>query len=216
MRVGVNLVYATNARVKHLIVATGNSHKTGEIRAMLGERWLVEDLKAHPHLPSPVEDGDTFEANARIKALAISAALPDALVLSDDSGLEVDVLGGEPGVISARYAGEPSNDANNRERLKRELRAKIAAGAAQPFTGRFHCCMVLAEKGDILGIFDGAVEGQLLLEEEGAGGFGYDPLFVPDGHGHSFGVLPADTKNQLSHRARALAKVKDWLVKRGS
>jgi len=216
LAVGVTSNYARNGRVKHLIVATGNAHKTAEIRAMLGEGWVVDDLKAYPHLPSPVEDGDTFEANAQIKALAISAALPDALVLSDDSGLEVDVLGGEPGVISARYAGEPSHDANNRERLKRELRAKISSGAAQPFTGRFHCCMVLAEKGAVLGVFHGAVEGRLLLEEEGAGGFGYDPLFVPDGHEHSFGVLPGDTKNQLSHRARALAKVKDWLVKRAS
>jgi XTP/dITP diphosphohydrolase len=200
--------------VKHLIVATGNSHKTGEIRAMLGKGWIVEDLKTHPHLPTPVEDGATFEANARIKALAISAALPDAMVLSDDSGLEVDVLGGEPGVISARYAGEPSNDANNRARLKRELCAKLSSGSDRPFTGRFHCCMVLAERGAVLAVFDGTVEGRLLLEEEGEGGFGYDPLFVPDGHGHSFGVLPAGIKNQLSHRARALAKAKQWLEQR--
>jgi XTP/dITP diphosphohydrolase len=200
--------------VKSLIVATGNSHKTGEIRSMLGQGWHVEDLKSHPHLPVPVEYGDTFEANAKIKALAISRALPEALVLSDDSGLEVDALDGEPGVWSARYAGESATNADNRERLKRELAIKIFAGASPPFTGRFRCCMVLAKGGEVLGVFHGAVEGQLLTKEEGEGGFGYDPLFVPDGHDRSFGVLPLDIKNQLSHRARALAQVRDWLEKR--
>src|SRR5579871_3850450 len=115
--------------VKRLVVATGNSHKTGEIRSMLDPAWQVEDLKSHPHLPAPVEDGHTFEANAKIKALAISQALPEALVLSDDSGLEVDALSGEPGVWSARYAGPSPTDVDNRERLKRELAAKIKAGA---------------------------------------------------------------------------------------
>jgi XTP/dITP diphosphohydrolase len=197
--------------VKRLIVATGNSHKTGEIHAVLGQGWQVEDLKSHPHLPAPVENGDTFEANAKIKALAISHALPEALVLSDDSGLEVDALGGEPGVWSARYAGESATDADNRERLKRELTAKIQSGARSPYTGRFRCCMVLAKGGEVLGVFHGTVDGQLLTKEEGEGGFGYDPLFVPDGHDRSFGTLPSDIKNQLSHRARALAQVKNWL-----
>jgi XTP/dITP diphosphohydrolase len=200
--------------VKRLVVATGNSHKTSEIRAMLGPEWSVEDLKAHPHLPSPVEDGDTFEANARIKALAISKAMPDVLVLSDDSGLEVDALGGAPGVWSARYAGPSASDADNRERLKRELDL-LRDETPLPFTGRFHCCMVLAENGGVLGAFHGTVEGRLLLREEGDGGFGYDPLFVPDGFEQSFGVLPTETKNQLSDRARALAQVKLWLDERG-
>ncbi len=111
-------------------------------------------------------------------------------------------------------ANLPTTPWHNRERLKRELRAKLASGVKQPFTGRFRCCMVLAEKGLVLGTFDGTVEGHLLMKEEGAGGFGYDPLFVPNGYEHSFGVLSAETKNQLSHRARALAKVKDWLKKR--
>jgi XTP/dITP diphosphohydrolase len=200
--------------VNRLVVATGNSHKTGEIRSMLGTAWQVEDLKNHPHLPAPVEDGDTFEANARIKALAISQALPEALVLSDDSGLEVDVLGGAPGVWSARYAGEGATDADNRARLKRELATQIESGARPPFTGRFRCCMVLAKSGEVLGVFHGTVEGRLLLEEDGEGGFGYDALFVPDGHDRSFGILPSEIKNQLSHRARALAQLKDWLERR--
>src|SRR4051812_35617947 len=107
--------------IRTLLVATANAHKTQEIQAMLGDRWKVEDLSAHPHLPSPEETGDTFEANARIKAESASAALPDHLVLADDSGLEVDALGGAPGVRSARYAGSKASDADNRMHLQTNL-----------------------------------------------------------------------------------------------
>jgi XTP/dITP diphosphohydrolase len=206
---------ATDARVKHLLVATGNLHKTEEIRAMLGAGWKVEDLKAHPELPAAEETGDTFEANAALKALHVSAAVPDVLVLSDDSGLEVDALGGAPGVRSARYAGERASDAGNREKLKRELSAASALGATPPFIGRFRCCMALAHKGVLLGTFWGSVEGVLLTQEEGTGGFGYDALFVPSGHQASFGVLSPEVKNTLSHRSRALEKVVAWLGKKG-
>ncbi len=197
--------------VKQLLVATGNRHKTEEIRAILGPGWVVKDLQDHPLLPQPEETGATFADNARIKALAASAALPDALVLADDSGLEVDALGGAPGVRSARYAGAKATDADNRERLKGELRALMQRGAEGPFAGRFRCSICLAKSGGVLGEFDGAVEGRLLLSEEGAGGFGYDALFVPEGFEQSFGALPAETKNRLSHRARALAKVVQYL-----
>ena len=197
--------------MNQLLISTGNRHKTDEIRSMLGAGWAVTDLTAHPEITAAEETGETFEENAKLKALHLSAALPDLLVLSDDSGLEVDALGGAPGVYSARYAGVTATDADNREKLKLSLREKLAEGAAPPFTARFRCCMVLARAGEALGAFDGAVEGTLLLEEEGGGGFGYDPLFVPDGHNQSFGVLPSEVKNGLSHRARALAKVKAWL-----
>jgi XTP/dITP diphosphohydrolase len=182
-----------------------------EIRAMLGAEWLVEDLSAYPELISPEETGHTFSENAQIKALAASQALPGMLVLSDDSGLEVDILDGAPGVISARYSGEGATDASNRAKLKTELTALAGEGRELPFTGRFHCCMALTRDRDVLGIFDGAVEGTLLLEEEGMGGFGYDSLFVPNGYDHSFGVLPAEVKNQLSHRSRALTKLVEFL-----
>ena len=175
---------------------------------MLGSGFLVQDLQDHPKLPNPEETGTTFEANAKIKALSASEALPGVLVLSDDSGLEVDALQGAPGVISARYAGANATDKDNRERLKREL-AALSEGTST--SGRFRCCMVLARNAEVLGVFDGAVEGHLLASEEGEGGFGYDALFVPKGHARSFGVLPAEVKNGLSHRARALAKVIDWL-----
>jgi len=199
------------AAVKSLLVATGNSHKTQEIRSMLGGGWEVADLKSYPHLPAPEETGDTFSANAEIKALSASELLPGVWVLSDDSGIEVDVLNGAPGVYSARYSGDNATDASNREKLKSELHRCIAEGKPQPFTGRFRCCMVLALDGKVRGVFDGAVEGHLLLAEEGEGGFGYDPLFIPEGYHNSFGVLPVEVKNQLSHRARALAKVARWL-----
>lgn len=178
---------------------------------MLGAGWVIEDLSMHPHLPQPEETGVTFAENAAIKALAASHALPGTLILSDDSGLEVDALGGAPGVTSARYAGVGASNADNRRKLKGELHQLVQQGVEQPFTGRFRCCMCLAKNDAALGMFDGAVEGRLLLNEEGAGGFGYDALFVPDGFEKSFGVLPAETKNQLSHRARALAEVVRYL-----
>jgi XTP/dITP diphosphohydrolase len=201
--------------VKHLLIATGNKHKTEEIRAMLGADWKVEDLTAHPDLSAAEETGATFDENAKIKALHVSAAVPDSLVLSDDSGLEVDALDREPGVQSARYAGEKASDADNRTKLKRELAAAAARGKKPPFTGRFRCCMVLAGKGSVLGTFSGAVEGTLLSEEQGTGGFGYDALFVPRGYADSFGVLSPEEKNKLSHRSRALEQVVRWLAEQG-
>lgn len=190
-----------------LLVATSNAHKTAEIQSMLGPGWEVIDLRAHPTLVLPEETGDTFEANAVIKAEGASVVLPELLILSDDSGLEVDALGGRPGVRSARYAGEQASDADNRGKLKREL-----SPLTGPFSGRFRCCMAVARGGKAVRTFSGAVEGQIVLQEQGDGGFGYDPLFIPDGFENTFGELPAETKNQLSHRARALAQVIEWLA----
>ena len=191
-----------------LVFATSNAHKTEEVAAILGADWQVEDLRAHPGVTLDEETGDTFEANAIIKAVSGSRGAPGLLVLADDSGLEVDALGGAPGVRSARYAGETANAADNRAKLKAEL-AKLPPTR---FAGRFRCCMVLARDGAVLHITHGSVEGQLLTEEVGAGGFGYDALFIPDGFTETFGVLPAATKNQLSHRARALAAMKEQLA----
>lgn len=178
---------------------------------MLGTNWQVTDLRAHPQLVSPEEDGDTFEANARIKAEAASKELPGVLVLSDDSGLEVDVLGKAPGVQSARYAGVGASNADNRARLKRELEAV----RARTSPARFRCCMALARAGQTLATFSGAVEGRVIDEERGTGGFGYDSMFIPDGFADTFGVLSAEVKNGLSHRARALAQVIEWLNAQG-
>ena len=196
--------------MKRLLVATGNAHKTEEIAAMLGSSWQVTDLRSHPELQSPEETGLTFEANARIKAEAASAALPELWVLSDDSGLEVDALGGEPGVWSARYAGPEAKDADNRERLKRELPA-VPQDVPGGWRARFRCCMALAREGRTEEVFHGSVEGRVICAEQGEGGFGYDPLFIPNGYELTFGLLPAEVKNALSHRAKAMSQVVTWL-----
>ena len=192
-----------------LVFATSNAHKTEEVAAILGELWQVEDLRAHPHVVLDEETGDTFEANAIIKAVSGSRALPGLLVLADDSGLEVDALGGEPGVRSARYAGEKASSADNREKLKQAL-SRLPQG--QPFTARFQCCIVLARDGLVLHQAQASVEGRVITQEEGEGGFGYDPLFIPEGHEATFGVLPPTVKNELSHRARALEVLKEQLA----
>jgi XTP/dITP diphosphohydrolase len=165
----------------------------------------VTDLNAHPEVASPEETGETFEANAIIKALAASERFPGR-VLADDSGLEVDALEGAPGVRSARYAGEHATDADNRARLLRELERAGVRGRQR--TARFRCVLALAKHGKVLGTFEGAVEGVIIPVERGTGGFGYDPLFVPDGYCQSFAELPAEIKNRESHRARALAALR--------
>jgi len=193
---------------KRLVVATRNAHKVEEIRAILTE-YEVCDLSVISDPPHVEETGTTFLANATLKALAISK-LTDALVLSDDSGLEVDALGGEPGVYSSRYGGEDGNDALNNAMLLREL------GEEGNRSARFRCVIVLAQGGVSLADFSGAVEGRILKEaQEGDSGFGYDPLFVPDGHGESFASLGDEIKNTMSHRSRALDGVKDWLDREG-
>lgn len=183
-----------------LLIATANRHKTEEFRALLAGIATVEDLTDHPNLPQAEENGSTFEENSALKAraAALAVGLP---ALADDSGLEVDALGGRPGVHSARYSGPGATDASNRARLLADL-ASLPAGT--PRTGRFRCVLTLAAPdGTLIGSWSGAVEGQILEEERGEGGFGYDALFVPDGHEESFAQLPGETKNRLSHRARA-------------
>lgn len=186
-----------------LLVSTRNAHKIGEIRAILGPGFTVSDLSVLPHMPEVEETGTTFEENATLKAIAASL-LFEGWVIADDSGIEVDALGGEPGVYSARYAGETATDADNNAKLLAKL------GDNPNRTGRFRCVIVLARAGRKLAAFSGAVEGTILPALTGGGGFGYDPLFVPDGYTESFGQLPAETKNTLSHRGQALRKLRDW------
>lgn len=190
--------------MKPLLVATGNSHKTEEIRSMLGIGHHITDLSSHPQLPPVEETGTTFLENATLKAVEISKQVP-GLVLSDDSGLEVDALDGAPGVYSSRYAGENGNDAANNSKLLKALDGITQRSA------RFRCVMVLAQDGHTLAHFDGAVEGRILEQLQGEGGFGYDPLFVPCGHEKSFAELGDNVKNALSHRANALQKAVHWL-----
>jgi len=196
------------ASMPRLLIATKNAHKTAEIRAILGDAWEISDLTAHPEVPAPEETGVTFEENARIKAEAASLVFP-GLVISDDSGLEVDALGGAPGVNSAHYAGAQRDDEANRARLTREL---AASGVPEPWNARFRCVMAFAEAGRTVATFDGHVEGRVVSAERGTGGFGYDSLFIPDGHTGTFAQLASEVKNTLSHRARALAKAVEKLA----
>jgi XTP/dITP diphosphohydrolase len=196
--------------MNQLLVATGNAHKTWEIRAILGQGFTVTDLTAHPEIVPAEETGTTFAENATLKAAGASRCF-DGLVIADDSGLEVDALGGAPGVVSARYSGADATDASNRAKLLAEL----AKTGAAPRTARFHCVIALARGGEVLATYDGAVEGRIIDSERGDGGFGYDSLFVPDGYGQTFAELPAEVKNTLSHRARALAKLAAFLADYG-
>jgi XTP/dITP diphosphohydrolase len=182
-----------------LFIATGNRHKTQEIGQMLGSNWDVRDLTSLPHAPVVEENAESFEANAQIKAVTISKIVV---------GLMVDALNGAPGVRSARFAGPQASDGDNRFKLISLLR-KFPAGTQ--FQARFWCAMVLASQGELLGSFHGAVEGEVIPGERGHGGFGYDAIFVPSGYKQTFGELPPEIKNSLSHRARALAQVVEFL-----
>ena len=177
---------------------------------MLGYSFAVRDLKYLPEAPEVEETGTTFLANATLKAVAISR-LAGGLVLADDSGLEVDALDGAPGVYSARYAGEGADDAANNARLLENL----AGVPASERTARFRCVMVVARDGEVLADFDGSVEGRIIEAPRGDHGFGYDPLFVPDGHDATFAELGAEIKNGMSHRARALETLVPWLDRAG-
>jgi len=192
-----------------ILIATRNNHKTREIGQMLGQHWTVLDLSTLADAPEIEETGATFQENAALKALAISQ-LSDELVIADDSGLEVDALQGAPGVYSARYGGTNATDAENRHLVMRNL----AALSISESPARFLCVMAVARRGELLGTFDGTVEGKVILEERGSNGFGYDPMFVPEGLSQTFGEAPAEMKHSMSHRARALKKVVEFLSAR--
>jgi XTP/dITP diphosphohydrolase len=192
--------------VIELVVATCNRHKTREIQHILGPEFLARDLAAHPELSEIREIGTSFEDNAKLKALAASKQLP-ALVIAEDSGLEVDALGGAPGIYSARYAGANATDRDKIDKLLRELARVRATGDGR--RARFRCVVALARNGNLLGTFEGIVEGRIADEVRGDSGFGYDPIFIPEGTQQTFGELPAQVKNVISHRAKAICALAD-------
>ena len=194
--------------MREILIATGNPAKRQEIAAVLGEgaagviRWLgLSDLPAA--IPEPVEDGNTFLDNAILKAQHYARAA-GRWALADDSGLEVDALGGAPGVHSARYAGIDGgratvDPANNRKLIE------MLRGVPQPRrTARFRCVLALSDGDKILATADGVIEGQIIDMPRGAGGFGYDPHFLVPELGVTTAELPAIEKNRISHRGRAL------------
>ena len=185
--------------------ATSNPGKLREFQ----QAALDFDVRALPaSVPPPDETGDTFEANAIQKALAYGQHIGEYL-FADDSGLEVDALGGEPGVRSARYAGEGAghaeNDAANNALLLERLRG------VENRTARFVCVIALVRGGQLVKTFRGAVEGRIIDQARGSGGFGYDPLFFHEPFGCTFGEATLDQKMQVSHRAQALAAMFTYL-----
>lgn len=196
----------THASENHrLLVSTRNTHKVDEIRAIMGPTFTISDLSILPKMEEVEETGSTFEENATLKAVAASRHFED-WVIADDSGLAVDALQGAPGVLSARYSGDGATDVSNNALLLTNLNGV----RGRDRLARFHCVIVLARAGRKLAAFAGSVEGVIINNAKGDGGFGYDPLFVPDGHCETFAQLPATEKNQLSHRARALEKLREW------
>jgi XTP/dITP diphosphohydrolase len=224
------------ARVTTLLIATRNLHKVGEIRAILGAGFQTLTLDDFTGAPKVVEDAETFAGNATKKAVELATWLGSnpalisphpslSFVLADDSGLEVDALNGAPGVHSARFAAldkhENAADTDNNAKLLRLLK-NIPAGKR---SARFRCVLALArlpeqapknaspvcyaeDAGAATQVFDGVCEGEIICSPRGTNGFGYDPLFVPAGFDKSFAELGDDIKNQLSHRAKALAKLR--------
>ena len=181
-----------------LVIATRNAHKLEEIHAIFDFRNLeVCSAFDFPYVPDVVEDGETLEANAMKKAAEIAKAT-GFWALADDSGLEVDALDGAPGVYSARYAGEHCSSADNNAKLLREMAGKSDR------TARFRTVIALSDPGGNVQTVDGECAGVILEELRGTHGFGYDPLFVPDGYSQTFAELSSNTKNRISHRANAL------------
>lgn len=190
-----------------VVVATHNRGKIREILLRLQdlpvELKILDDL---PGMAAPVEDGTTFAANARKKALHYSSRT-EHLVLAEDSGLMVDALNGAPGVRSARFAGAGATDA---DRIR--LLLSLLDGVRWDYrTARFVCVAALARQGEVLASFEGMSEGRITLEPIGSSGFGYDPVFQHEGTGHTFAVMTPEEKARVSHRGKALDQLTAWL-----
>ena len=192
-----------------LYLASTNAGKLREFRQAGNSSGIsVEPVPGAQNLPPCVEDGATFEENARKKAVYYSAYV-EGLVFADDSGLSVDALGGAPGVHSARFAGPTADDAANNHKLLRELRPFPAPQRA----AHYICVIALAERGRILAVTEGRVDGVVLEAPRGSGGFGYDPLFFYPPLGKTFAELSPEEKFPVSHRGEAFRRLLDYLAR---
>jgi XTP/dITP diphosphohydrolase len=192
---------------KQLLLGTRNPGKLKEITSILeGSGWSFSSLQEFEQVGSAEENGVTYSENAIAKA-RFYAAETGLVALADDSGLEVAALGGAPGVYSARYAGEHASDADRRQLLLSELSKALDRRA------RFVSVVAIADPaGAVLNISEGICNGTLTFAPRGSGGFGYDPLFIPDGYTQTFAELPEALKNRISHRALALVQTKEFLA----
>lgn len=190
-------------------VATGNAHKVEEFAELLqGCGFTLHSAVACGGMPEVVEDGDSFAANAAIKARALRAFAPaNASILADDSGLEVDALKGAPGIYSARYAGTSATDAENRVKLLEALQGL----PSEARSARFRCVLCLIRPSGAEHYFDGTCEGSINKTAAGHSGFGYDPIFRPKGHASTFAQLGPKIKAGLSHRAKAVEALRGFL-----
>jgi XTP/dITP diphosphohydrolase len=193
---------------KRLLLGTRNPGKVKEITTILdGSGWTFSSLQEFDDVGPAAEDGVTYAENAIAKARFYAAAT-GMLALADDSGLEVAALGGAPGVYSARYAGDNASDADRRALLLSEL----AQANNQDRRARFVAAVAIAAPdGEVLNLSEGICEGVITFEQRGTNGFGYDPLFIPDGYAETFAELSDGVKNRISHRARALMLTRDSL-----
>lgn len=191
-----------------IVIGSGNRDKARELAELLADTpFNVKSAADFPAVPAPEETADTFEGNALEKAAyyAERFGLP---VVADDSGLEVDALNGAPGVYSARYAGEGCTyDDNNRKLL-----AALQGVPDDRRSARFVCCAAYVDGEGASHVVRGTVAGRIATAPEGTKGFGYDPLFVPDGYDRTFAEMDADEKHAISHRGRAFEQLKDYLV----
>jgi len=193
--------------LKKVILATNNQGKVKELESMLTDFEVeILSLKDFPELPEVEEDGKTFEENALKKAREICVQTA-CITIADDSGLEVDALDGQPGVYSARFAGELKSDAANNEKLLRLLKDVPEAER----TARFRCVIAVVTPQGKERFFDGACEGVIGHAAKGAEGFGYDPLFIVPAYHKTFAELGLETKNKISHRGKAFEKTVEYL-----
>ncbi len=193
-----------------ILLASTNKGKVREIRAALaGLSFVLRDLTDFPAFPVFPETGSTFEENARSKSLFYSG-YNESVVLAEDSGLEIDKLGGAPGIYSARFSGPGATDERNIDKVLALLR-----DTPPPERGaRFVCCLALSKAGRLIKEIRGTVEGVILSERRGHQGFGYDPIFYYPPLGKAFGELSAQEKNSVSHRGNALRQLREWLSSR--
>jgi XTP/dITP diphosphohydrolase len=200
-------VRAPRPQVIHL--ATGNAHKAAEFQQLAAAAGLDVEFRPARNMPAVAEDTGTFTGNARKKAAALQATLPPAAwVLADDSGLCVDALGGAPGVESAYYAGSQGDGAANLRKLTEAMR-HVPEGKR----GAYFVCvlLLLGRAGAVEQIFEGRCAGTLARTPAGGNGFGYDPLFVPEGYMNTYAELGDAAKNKISHRALAFVQLAQWL-----